>query len=208
MKPLLVIFAYGGMDDMIERHWPFWERAQCDMLLSFPTDAPCKRGGLAFNSSQHHGAEIMRRIFRTFGHVLKMGYDTYYFTEGDSICLRKVPRALEGGLHGFLWKNNDPNFRASSYPHYCHSMNRNTLTKLALMSKQYDPGAEMGFQDRLIGRICEETGIPMFHRPDLCYSRNRLDTPEYVQQARDAIAGGVCFVHGIKTALELEEVTR
>lgn len=206
MKPILTVFCWAGDDERIERHWPYWERTGCDILLSFPINAPCKRGGLAFGKSEHHGPEIMGRIFKTFRHVLQFNRDCYWFTEADSITLKKAPQHIEGGLHGFLWQNPDLRFKASQYPHYPHGMNHNTLAKLAIVSAKYDLSAEEGFQDRLIGRICEETGIPMIHRADLAYSRNLLDTDEYFFQAQEAIDKGITFLHGIKTKQQLDRL--
>ncbi len=198
--------AYGGEDEIVDRHWPTWERAECDIWLSFPVDDPCRRGGLAFNKSQHHGSEVMARIFKTYEFMLKTNYETFYMIEYDSICLRKAPRKLPGGLHAFLWNNGGGEFKATQYPHYAHGMNRATLTKLSLMAKRFDPCIEQGFQDRAIGFICEQTAIPMIHRPDLCHSRNRIDTPEYIEQAKAAIASGVTFVHGCKTEQDLRNI--
>lgn len=200
MKPLLLIFAYSGMDDMIERHYPTWEKAECDILLCFPTDAPCKRGGLAFDTSCHYGAPLMRRTFAAFKHVLRMGYNTYYCIEADSVCLGKAPRALPDGLHCFAWDNHGTSFKATRYPHWPWGMNRLTLVMLEAISRRYDPAQEHGFPDRLVGLICEENGIPMIHRPDLCHSRNRIsDSKEHEAEARQAIKDGVTFIHGIKT---------
>lgn len=206
MRPLLVIFAYSGMDDMIDRHWESWQKTGCDILLSFPVDAPCRRGGLAFEKSQHHGAEIMKRIFRTFEHVMNLPYITYYFTEADSMGFCCPPRLLKDGLHCFKWYNNDPNFKAQYYPHYCHGMNNMTLFKLFKASKRYEPSQEQGFQDRFIGMVCEENGIEMHHRPDLCYSRNLLETDEHFSEARQAIKNGVAFIHGVKHEWQMQKL--
>lgn len=206
MNPLLVIFCWKGDNERIERHWRTWEKMECEILLSFPVDQPCQRGGLAFNKSQHHGPEVMSRIFRTFEFVLNMRHETFYFLEADAIGLRPPPKELTNGLHGFLWDNKDPKFKASRYPHYLQGMNRETLQSFSDAVKNYDPSGEQGFQDRLIGRICEENGIPMVHRPDLTYSRNLIDTDEYFEQAQQAIDNGVCAIHGIKHQWQLDRL--
>lgn len=206
MKSLLVVFAYAGMDEMIERHWPTWEKSGCDILLCFPVDAPCKRGGLAFDTSCHYGAPLMRRTFAAFKHVLQLGYDTYYFIEADSVCIGEAPQRLLYGVQCFAWNNSDPQFKAKRYLHWPWGMNRKTLTQLEAVCKYYPPSAEQGFPDRLLGLICEENEIPTMHRPDLAYSRNRLDTPEYVAQAREAIKNGAKFIHGVKTQQDLDNL--
>lgn len=204
MKPLLVIFSYSGQDEMLNRHWPYFEKAECDILLSSPVDAACERGGLTYAKSQHYGSQLMARTFWTFRHVLKLGFDAYYFVEGDSVCLRPAPRKLTDGLHCFLWDNHDPRFTANQYPHWVLGMNRKTLVALESASRNYDPALESGFPDRLIGRICEESNIPMIHSPKLCHSRNRIsDNPEHEKEARQALKDGIVFLHGIKTQQDL-----
>ena len=145
----------------------------------------------------------MARTFWTFKHVLRLGYDTYWFVEGDSIATAKAPTKLTDGIHCFRWENYQTEFRAKTFLHWALGLNRKSLTQLAEASDLYNPAQEQGFPDRLIALICEEQGIKIHHRPDISYSRNRLDRPEYVQQAQEAIRNGASFVHGLKTQDDL-----
>lgn len=206
MRPLLTIFCWKGDDERIDRHWGSWEKTGCDIILSFPVDAPCRRGGLAFELSQHHGANIMRRIFDTFNRVRLIGYDTYWFGEADMIGIRSAPIEISDGLHGFLWDNKDPQFKAKQYIHYAQGMNRKTLSDVCVACHSVAPDSEQGFQDRFLGMVCENNNIPLIHRADITYSRNALDRNEYFEQAQTAIDSGVSFVHGIKEQWQLDRL--
>jgi len=209
MRPLLTVFTWAGDDERIERHWPYWERSGCDILLSYPVDAPCARPGVAFHRSCHHGPELISRIFRTFEHVSGRQYATYYFIEADSVILGRVPVQLPPGFHGyFLPNDNEARFAAPLYPHYAHGMGRATLMDVIQGMALSEVDMEEGYPDRFLGRVLFENYIPMTNRVDLMYSRNLLDQPKYIAGARDAIAHGALFIHGIKEQHHLDAILK
>jgi hypothetical protein len=206
--PLLVVFTYEGQNEMLDRHWKGYEKHFGEhILLSFPTDAPCPRGGVCFNKSQHYGKELMERIYKTLRLVTMMPYDMIYCIEGDSIILSKPPEILSSGLHCFLWNNTENRFKAKHYPHWPWAANKPTLSAIVQLMR-FRLEEEEGFPDRQMGLICEDNEIPMIHRSDICYSRNRLDRPEYIEEAREAIKNGAMFIHGIKTKEEFDAVIK
>ena len=65
---------------------------------------------------------------------------------------------------------------------------------------------EQGYPDRFLGLMVDLHYLPWSDIPGT-YTQNTIDRPEYVLEARKAIADGAWYIHGVKTAAQLKAVT-
>lgn len=212
-RKALVVFTYSGQQQMLERHLPFFRKGGADIILVSPRDepvtAPDDCTALNVGSSEHYGQSLMQRM--NIGiKCAAADYDTIAVVEGDSIVLGPIHDAQPEGIDCFLYDSEQPPWKAPHYVHWPWLMSRKTAMRVAaefhtLISLK---DIERGFPDRMLGYAAHRAGIPLRHRPDITYSRNLIDTPEYVAQARDAIAGGAVFVHGVKTQAHLDAILK
>jgi len=214
-RKALVVFTYAGQQEMVNRHHAYFERGGSDIIYIYPKDAtllaPKGVTGIAIGKSEHYGSELMQRMGIGIGLVAAMNYDTIAVVEGDSIVLRPIPDAQPSGIDCFLYDTNgDPQWKAKHYVHWPWLMSGATayLVGRGLQAMVEAGDIERGFPDRMLGLCAERLDIELRHRPDLTYSRNRVDAPEYIQQARTAIASGAVFVHGLKTQLDIDAILK
>lgn len=161
--------------------------------------------------SQHYGWQLMKRHERSISAAIGMEYENICCVEADSIVLKKISKpSTEDGIDCFLF-NNEPGssfFQAKTLAHWPWLMTRATAQRLVetfrIMLATGD--IERGFPDRMLSWAAEQYGIPLIHSSALCYSQNRIDTPQKMQEGRAAIANGATFIHGIKTAEKLQEL--
>ena len=213
---ILLVFGYGGAQAMFDRHLPYFLRGEADIMVVSPSDSPlavpANVMGFTWGVSQHYGHSLMERHERAISAAIGMGYETICCIEADSIVLKEIPNPSTGnGIDCFLF-NNDPasGFKAKQYMHWPWLMSRDTAVCLATSLRWALKRGEIeqGFPDRMAAFAAEFVNIPLIHSPNLSYSQNRLDTPQKMQEARMAIANGAVCIHGLKTAQELEELTR
>lgn len=203
---LLIVFCWHGDSERIERHEPYWKRSGCELLYSFPWDAPLRnRPGFCHERSQQYGEGMIGRHVATLRYALTMGAEAVYCTEADSICLGSAPDPFADAVGGYVFPDNNERFRAKSFTHWAWSFSRPILKRFVeAAEKDWDARTEL-FPDRWLSWVCERHGIPLRH-DERVFSRNQFDTPELVTEARQAVARGCWHLHGTKTAEQLRDV--
>lgn len=220
MKPLLVIMAHAGANDMVSKLFPFYERAGCDILGIGRIGSIWPSGPrlIGFrNEGQdcyNDGTSQLTRFIDTLDFVTSRRdvspYTGFCIAEWDTVFFQpigewatKVPNGLEATLAG----GRSDGFRASRYFHGPWRINDFTARSMIHVGRKLLAAGltEQGFLDRWLGLMCDL--YPIEFTPSPNYSRNSLDRPEYIDQARAAIKAGAWAVHGVKDQHMLAQLT-
>lgn len=212
MSTLLVILAHSGAQDAIDRHFPFWERTCWDILGvgRENTTTAWPSGAFTFNcglESYVNGDNHLRRFLDVLTHCLNYSHSAFCLIEYD--CLTFPPMALHpGGFTSVLAGYRSPGFTAANYYHCPWWMDRPTAQLIIQHGTRLlnERVIEHGFIDRWLGLLCERNDIPI--TPLNAYTRNTLDYPRYITEAREAVRNGAQFIHGCKTKEQFEQLTQ
>lgn len=209
MNTILVIQAHPGVEDVLERHWPFWNASGATLfgmerigaMVKWPERIPSVASGLP---GYVNGDNLPRRLVASFREALDR------FPEATSICVIEydclVLKPLvwpEGPYRQCLISHqaggSDEGFKSSQYFHCPWFCDRGTAVRIANQGMhliKFTREIEQGFPDRFMGLIVDRLSLRV--TPANSYSRNALDTPQYLEEARQARKNGVSFIHGIK----------
>jgi hypothetical protein len=218
MKTLVAILGHQGANATILRHWPFYERSGRDLAGVGRVDKPVSWPQTSsfigsFNIGQDGGAggpnhlERLLNLYKLFLTDLSgLGYTDICVIEYDGIFLRPLPDH-PGGLATTVGGYGDGvGFAPCPYFHTPWWVDVETAGAIVeygermLGMKIY----EGGFVDRWLGLMVELYKLPWNSFPS--FSVNSLDHPVYMKAARDAIARGAAYVHGVKTEQQLREL--
>lgn len=205
-KTLLIIFGYGKQDEMLERHRPFFDRAECEIMLVSPADDPFSHPSITYGFSQYTGDSVILRHIYALEYAMRLPFDNFFCVEADSVVLKPIPVHPKNGMNTVVYQNADRSFKS---PFYCHCpwwFDRETLDKWVWTAKVVGPSHEKGFADRYMGYVAWQAGINVVDRKDVFYSRNRIDSDTYRQEAREAINNGHIHLHGLKTLEDLQSI--
>lgn len=210
---ILVIFNIDKEDDICEMFLPFWRTSGCDLLFSSPLDAPSK---LDFVDHVYFGKKLtargaedywyyQSRVLDTFKYCLTLEYEGFIFTQYDSICLGKLPViSTSDSIHHFAGANTQPfESKFCLHPPWCFGKER--LEEFVKCASQESIHLERGVMDRWLPLIMQRHKLA-FTTSDWSWSKNSIDTPEYVEDCRQAIARGILFVHGVKNRQQLNAI--
>lgn len=209
MKTLLLIFCYGGDNERIERHYPFWHRSAGDNIwFVCPEDSPVSgvETVLAHGKSQQFGPELIKRML--YGMNLALGLsdaDAFLVTEADCVTVGTIPDHPKDGFRCVIYANGDPAWKASSYIHTPWWFDRPTMDAVVRAMSALAPDAELGFPDRHVAWACEQARITPI-RDNRLVSHNQFDLPRYMEDARRSIAKGAFALHGVKTEAQLKQL--
>ena len=209
MRALLFITGHSTDADRIARHGPLW-RANSDAFRLSMSDHAA-----GFHVEQDHiigppghsgpkAIQRMKAVFRqAHADALALRCDAIVVGEPDTVIFRPIPEPEKDTLHAPLHVNTEPHrFRAPFYAHPVLRMTTATLGHICDVLADFPDTAEDGFGDRLIPLLCDAAGIAVNNDP-LTYSRNALDTPEYIAGAQECLRNGGWGIHGIKTGEQL-----
>lgn len=217
MRHLLAIHAHPGTEPHLKRHWPYFKRAEMDILGVGRTGGviewPEKVHEVLIGESDYVNAKTGNLSFRvvlTFKHFLEnFDHDTCMCVEYDSVILAK-PEPYPGGFASFLAGYCPPEWgvKAKRFLHCPWWMDRATAEKFVtagerlLSSGEYENGSP----DVFVGRVIDEARIGF--NPLNAFSRNTLDMrlPRLLDECKDAIAAGVWYAHGFRDDQHLDYV--
>ena len=210
---LLVIFNRAAEDEVCKLFLPYWKRSGCDILCSSPLDAKSQLAGVEhcyfgkqLQASRATWWWYQARVLETMELCLTLDYQGFIFTQYDSICLGPLPliEPLDS-IHRLVGGAAAP-FASSFFLHppWCFGWRR--LEEFVEAAAHYDiETTETGIMDRWLSLIIEKDCMP-FTKCQWGWSCNSIDTPEYVACARQAIANGCLFVHGVKNKQQLDSI--
>jgi hypothetical protein len=213
MSQLLVIFNIGDEDEVCRLFLPYWRRSGCDLLFSSPMDAPSRLEGvnhINFGRKLTGRAEdywfYQSRVLDTFCYCLTLpAYDSFIFTQYDSICLGELPQIGTANSIHRLACGPSPEFesRLGLHPPWCFGRDRLREFVEAASCEPID--LEHGIMDRWMPCVMQRHGLK-FDPCEWAWSANAIDTPSFVLCARQAIANGCLFVHGVKNKAQLDAI--
>ena len=221
MNPLLVILSYAKANDMVARHWPWYLKADCDILAVGRENSICnfpmerRIGHIRIGKDSYvNGDNLIKYHLGALEHCLtepnirQNKYTHFYLTEPDAIFLKEPPLVGEG-LRGTLSGGHSIGFHGSRFFHGPWIFDIATAISVVFYGhRMVNAGLiELGFPDRFYGLLCDLYTDVKFYPLSNTYSQNRIDRPEFVQQARQAIEDGCWYIHGLKTQDELHAVT-
>lgn len=211
---LVVVFTQSKANDLVKRHYRYWEKGGCDILGVLSKDEDCYWPNENFIKSGIEngplGNNYVVRFLETL-HVL-IGCFTQYrcfcFIEADSIFTAPVPDLFPHHLMTRLNGYKSEGFNASRFVHTPWYMDRSAaLQILKYGTRLQNIGmTEKGFVDRWLGLILELYDIEWKDCSDETYSQNTIDTPKKIQEAREAIKNGAWYIHGIKDSRTLQAI--
>ena len=213
-QTLLVVFNIGKEDPVCELFLPFWQRSGCDLLFSSPTDCPSKLAGMdhvqfgkKLTGRRQDYWFYQSRVLDTFKHCLTLPHTGFIFTQYDSICLGRLPLIEpSASIHSAVGGLKAPyEAKVCLHPPWCFGIER--LQEFVTCASQESIQLEGGVMDRWLPLIMQRHQLK-FDECRWSWSKNAIDTPEYVESARRAIANGCLFVHGVKNAQQLEKIMK
>lgn len=210
-RTLLVIHGYASANDMIERHWPFWRQSGCDILGVGREDSevrwPEKIQTVNIGADRYADKDnLCRRLVDTFRYCLTLPYDDFCILEADAINLGPIG-AHTGGLLTNKVGAGSEGFKGNQYfhcPWWADRMTAEWIVEFGDVMLR-DGDIEQGWPDRFLGWMFEKFNLPWTQVR--AYSENTIEGEASIKRARKAVESGVKFVHGIKTAEVLAEVT-
>lgn len=222
MRTLLVILSYAKANDMVERHWPYFLKADCDIMGVGREGSGCRFPQerlvwTAFYGKDEYvnGSNLPDYHIRAMSCALSLThgedqpYTHFILTEPDAITLKPLPLHI-GGLMATYCGGKSHGFLGNAFFHGPWYVDRPTAYRFVDGGKAmlHCGLIEQGFPDRFWG-LWQELNCVKFTplNPSHSYSQNRLDRPQYIQEAREAIARGCCYIHGLKLESELQAVT-
>lgn len=216
---ILFIHSYPGANEPVKRHWEYYKRSGCSRIIGvapvegqceWPEEVPEIRIG---DGKYMNGDNLPKRLMETVIYsVMKFGgeNETICIAEYDTIFLRPVPDFK--GVAAFRAGGQTFGSKASCFYHNPWMFDCESGERLAReMRKILDEG-HCGYgtpessPDVFFGYACERLGIDV-QQLLYEYSRNTIDNPQYLEEARQHIKEGCHVVHGVKTKDQLEFIT-
>lgn len=191
MKPEVLFVGVRGCEaDILRLNLPTWTPLFPKIVLLSPEDDQFLGADIVFGKSGHTGGASITRMRRCI--TLAMEYPCAALGEPDVMLFGEI-ECEEGELVGSeVHPNFDPRFTA---PHYLHAPWIATRDTWAAILPALDKVDELDFGDRKMAAACIMAGVRL---RGVGFSRNTIDTPEYLAAAMQAVRNGALAVHGIK----------
>lgn len=220
-----LIHSYPGANDAFARHIPYYRNAGGDVIGVETNDQLCRFppycGVVQIGKNSYiDGPVLPQRLLDTIRYALEYHNDEHILiSEYDTLFFSRIRvEAMETGIAshkagGATWGS-----KASAFFHNPWLFARESAQKFlrageAAIAQGICPPRESGLPstpecspDVFFGYVCENACLPV--QDDLWteYSRNSLDLPGHLDEARDARRKGADVIHGVKTAAELEHI--
>jgi len=227
MRMLLILLSYAKANEMVARHWPWYLQADADIMgvgrQDSDTQFPEARLVWTVDIGKDeyvNGANLPDLHVRALSCGLSLTYRDpdmedeqpythFCLTEPDALFF-KPPPLHRDGLMATYSGGNSPGFLGTAFFHGPWYFDRDTADKAVEFGRRMiDRGLiERGFPDRFWGLFCDLYGVKFTPFGKGTYSRNRLDRPEYIKEARQAIKDGIFYLHGVKTKEEMDAVLK
>lgn len=229
---LLAIHSWSGANEILARHWPYFQNAGASSIVGIGTDgshrsypeptlAKCvfPKGvddiAIIGDDAYMAGNNLVRRLMETMDWMLGQppywpAEDRFAIVEYDTIFLRPVPEftgtaAYQAG--GPTWGSK----AATGFYHNPWLFDRDDGTRLVqqlghiLAEGHCKYGTPESSPDVAFAWACERAGIEVQQLLKE-YSQNTLDLPHFLDEAREAVRAGAHCIHGVKTAEQLDYI--
>lgn len=209
---ILCVQTYPGATEAVKRHFPHYEKSGADRVIGITTE-----GGICYWPTDDVKAigpngyaqlgHLPNRLLRTLEYALSQGADEIIVAEYDALFFQPISSPFPDGLVMNKTGGGSPGFIGSGFFHPPWMMSAPTARRVIEVGDDLLRRGmiEQGFPDRFIGLVADQ-GIPVIQNFFRSYSRNTLDQPQYLEEARLARESGAHVIHGFKTAAQLAHV--
>lgn len=217
MSFLLAIHSYGGANETVARHWPYFERAEASRIVGIGTvkhDCVFPDGieSVEIGDGLYlHAENLCMRLLETLSWFLTQPENYFICAEYDVLFFNKInpfSGVCSDRTGGKTWGSKGNWFghspwcidRDSAYPVI------NEMVRI-IHEGHCGYGTPESSPDVFWGWACERAGVPIKHDHFRLFTRNCFDIPGDLELARQAYRDGCDCLHGCKSAKELEFIT-
>lgn len=224
---ILLIHSWGGANETVKRHWPYFLNFGASRIVGVSTeigDCVWPKGTdhvVSGNGKYMDGPNLPNRLMETIriGGLLDDNEEWFVCCEYDTLCLD--PKALSGIEQiktdeptVFCHRTGGQTFDAKVdwFSHNPWVWNKAAARVLVPeMQKILDEGhcgygkAESS-PDVFWAFACERAGVTVLFDFWKQFTRNSLDIPGDLEAARDAALNGAQVLHGVKTKEQLDYI--
>lgn len=219
MSFLLAIMSYPAGTPTLGRHWDYFKRAGADELYVIGTweqkdkPDPKEAGYWCIGENKYIWAEhLPNRLLDTLEAMLSLGrHEFIMIAEYDTLFLNPIPieqMSMRVAAHyagmkdkGIAFYHNPWLFKKDFAQDFIEEGRKVVAEDIC----KYNTAESS--PDVFFGLVCARLGEPVQTDLWIEYSRNSLDVPGHLEEARLAFQEGYDVIHGIKTAAELEFIT-
>jgi len=215
---LLCIHSYGGANETVKRHWPFYEMSGASRIVGIGTEKhdcvfPDGIQSVEMGDGAYlNGSNLCLRLLETISwfltqhenHLVCAEYDVLFFKP-----IRPFTGVCSDRTGGKTWGSKGEWFghspwcidRDSAYPVL------NEMVKI-ISEGHCSYGTPESSPDVFWGWACERAGIPVNHDHFRLFTRNTIESEEDLKLARQARLDGADCIHGVKTEAQLSFITQ
>lgn len=216
MNTALFIHSYAKANDIVQRHWSYYERSGFDIfgigrtntLCKWPKSMRTKDIGL---DSYINGDNLCRRLVDTFDWFITdpifQMYSHACVIEYDSVFIRPPPQ-IEIHVAAHLAGGRPPGSKATRFFHCPWWLSREQAQRFVQHGNELLRAGEYegGTPDFFFARVFEDLKQRIEHLHGT-FSQNTIEKAQFQKECRTLIeAGIVWFVHGIKTPEQLKAI--
>lgn len=216
MSFTLLIHSYGGANETVARHWPYFLRAGASRIVGVDTikrDCVFPDGIqtiIAGDGRYMNGDNLPRRLLDTIAWCAWQPEDRFVIAEYDTLFFHPIHDFIGvccDRTGGQTWGS-----KASWFGHNPWCFDRESCQPLMnamveIISEGHcSYGKPESSPDVFFAYACERAGISVRHDLFRLFTRNCFDIPGDLELARAAYCDGVDCIHGIKTADQLSFV--
>ena len=207
---ILLVHTHPSANANVARHYQYYLRAGFDKVVGVLTTGggcvwPGEHSVEICENKYIDGPHLCNRLIRTFEFGIRQGADNICIIEHDTVFFKPMPFCPIGFTMNRTGGNIAP-WKCTQFFHNPHHIDVATAIRAVALGdvliKQGD--IEGGNPDLFLGRITDlMPDVPINQGVFRNYTRNALDQPGHLQEARDAYRAGVHAIHGVKHEREL-----
>ena len=210
---ILAIHSYPGANATVARHWPYFQNAGAGYIVGIgTTDGGCQwpEEVTSVNIGKNaylDGPHLPQRLLDTLDHF-EGSDNVIVICEYDCVFFKPLPLNELEGVGLYLTGGKAPGCKGHFFAHSPWAFHPDVVPKVITEGRKMLAAGEYeaGSPDTFLGLLCERTGIPVQFGLWGQYSRNSLDIPEQLEEARQACLDGVHVIHGVKTPEQLSYI--
>lgn len=225
MSLLLLIHSYGGANETVKRHWPFYEKFGADRIVGVSTEmGDCRwpdgiERFVAGDGRYMNGPNLPTRLLKTIEYSMGQPELWCACIEYDTLALQPGPFGLIPGdtsPHAmvFCHRTGGQTFgsKSSFFSHNPWVWNKHAAAKLvvemrAILAEGHCAyGTPESSPDVFWAYACERSGVTIAFDYWSQFTRNSFDLEGDLELACRAAADGVQVLHGIKTEQQLAAI--
>jgi hypothetical protein len=219
MSTTLGIFTYPGGNAALARHWPYFLGQGADYNVVITTTEICEvpedvRTLVVGDNRYIEGPHLPNRLLDTMATLLLRPWSELILCEYDTVFFRPIDLAQLWTVASYRAGSQTFGSKALSFYHNPWVFTRPVAIAFLARGREEiknglcpdrgrgQPSTPECSPDVFFGAICESLQVPvqsLWYE----YSRNDLDRPDYLDEARQAYRNGAQVIHGIKTKEQL-----